>query len=74
MALHEIKNDMKRKLRCAVQSYGQVQQFFLSHPCRKLDQLLFAVSDTDGNIIAGSVMWVRIPSSTIAAQFKHLDG
>jgi hypothetical protein len=73
MALNEFKHDVKRELRCAVQSYGQVQQFFLRHPCDKLDQLLFAVSDTHGNIVIGSVMWVKMPSSAAAAQFKQLE-
>lgn len=73
MALKEIKKDVKRELRCAVQSYGRVQQFFLSHPCDKLDQFLFAVSDTQGDIIVGSVMWVKMPSNATAAQLKQLE-
>lgn len=73
MALKEIKRQVKHELRCAVQSYGQVQQFFLRHPCDKLDQLLFAVSDTQGNIIVGTVMWVKMPSAHAAAQFMQLE-
>jgi hypothetical protein len=56
-----------------VQSFGQVQQFFLRHPCDKLDQLLFAVNDTHGNLIVGSVMWVKMPSDSGAAQFMRLE-
>lgn len=73
MALKEIKKDVKRELRCSVQSYGQVQQYFLGHPCEKLDQQLFALSDAQGNIIVGSVVWVTMPSAAMAAQFKQLE-
>jgi hypothetical protein len=47
MALKEIEKKVEHDLQCAVQSYGQVQQFFLRHPCDKLDQQLFAVVDGD---------------------------
>jgi hypothetical protein len=73
LALKEIKKDVKRELRCAVQSFGQVQQFFLRHPCDKLDQLLFAISDTHGDIVVGTVMWVTMPSDSEASEFKQLE-
>jgi hypothetical protein len=73
MALKEIKKEVKRELRCSVQSYGQVQQFFFGHPCEKLDQQLFALSDAQGNIVVGSVVWVTMPSAALAAQFKQLE-
>lgn len=73
MALKQIKKDVKRELRCAVQSFGQVQRFFLRHPCAKLDQLLFAVRDGNGDVIVGSVMWVTMSSKTTAARFEHLE-
>jgi hypothetical protein len=73
MALKEINKNIKHDLRCAVQSHGQVQQFFLKHPCDKLDQLLFAVTGTKGDLIIGTVMWVKMPSSTSAQQLKNLE-
>lgn len=73
LALKEIKKDVKHKLRCAAQSSGQVQQFFLRHPCDKLDQLLFAVSDTKSDVVVGTVMWVKMPSPALAAQLKQLE-
>jgi hypothetical protein len=73
MTLKEIRHEVEHELRCAVQSYGQVQQFFLSHPCDKLDQLPFAVSDAQGNVIVGSVSWVRMSSADAAAQLKRLE-
>jgi hypothetical protein len=73
IAVKEIKKEVKRDLRCSVQSYGQVQQFFFHHPCDKLDQQLFALRDGKGNIIAGSVVWVTMPSADSAAQFKQVE-
>jgi hypothetical protein len=73
LALKEIRKDLKKNLRCAAQSFGQVQQFFLRHPCDKLDQLLFVVQDKNGNPIAGSVAWVRMPSAESATQLRRLE-
>lgn len=73
LGLKELKRDLKREVRCAAQSFGEVQRFFLRHPCRKLDQLLFLWSDSDGNELVGSVMWVRMPSKGDAAQFKRIE-
>lgn len=73
MALKEIERKVKDDLRCAVQSFGQVQQFFVSHPCKKLDQLVFALSDAHGDVIVGTVMWVTMPSADQADQLKQLE-
>ncbi|HYS35982.1 MAG TPA: hypothetical protein VEO01_10145 [Pseudonocardiaceae bacterium] len=73
MGLKELKKPIKRELRCAVQSFGQVQQFFLRHPCDKLDQLLFVVGDAQGDTIVGTVMWVKMPSKSAAAEFRRVE-
>lgn len=73
LALKEVRQKIKTELRCAVQSFGQVQQYFLRHPCQKLDQLLFVVQDTNGNPIAGSVAWVKMPSTESATELRTLE-
>ena len=73
MGMRELKKDVKRELRCATQSFGRVQQFFVAHPCTRLDQQLFALADGKGNVIAGTVMWVRMPSGDAAAEFEQLE-
>jgi hypothetical protein len=73
MAIKELKKQVTHRLRCPVQSFGQVQQFFVRHPCDTLDQLLFEVQDTKGDQIVGSVMWVRMPSAATATQFQQLE-
>lgn len=71
--LKELKKKIKHDLQCAVQSFGKVQQFFLQHPCDKLDQLLFVLGDTHNNLIVVSVMWVKMPSEDTASQFEKLE-
>jgi hypothetical protein len=73
LGLKELRKDLKRELRCAAQSFGQVQRFFLRHPCRRLDQRLFLLSDSRGNTLVGSIMWVTMPSSRDAASFVRLE-
>ena len=73
MALKKLKQEVKRELRCAVQSFGQVQQFFIQHPCDKLKQYLFPLMDAQGDVIVCSVMSVTFSSDTAATDFKHLE-
>jgi len=73
MALKRLYRDVKHELRCAVQSFGQVQQFFVTHPCDKLDQIVYAFRDAKGDDIVGTVMWVRMPSSGDATQLKQVE-
>jgi hypothetical protein len=73
MALKEVERKVKDDLRCAVQSFGQVQQFFVSHPCQKLGQVVYALEDANGNDIIGTVMWVTMPSADDAEQLQQLE-
>jgi hypothetical protein len=73
MAMREIERKVKNDLRCAVQSFGQVQQFFVSHPCKKLDQVVYGLEDANGNVIIGTVMWVTMPSAGDAQQLRRME-
>jgi hypothetical protein len=73
MALKELKKTIKKRLRCGLQSTRQVRQFFLRTPCESLDQLLFALEDTRGNLIVVSVVWVKMSSEDDATQLKTLE-
>ena len=73
MALKKLKQEVKRELQCTVQSFGQVQQFFIQHPCDKLQQYLFPLIDTHGDVVVCSVMWVTFSSDTTATDFIHLE-
>jgi hypothetical protein len=73
MALREVKKVVRKQLRCEVQSYGQVQRFFVQTPCDSLNQALFALGDTYGNIIALSVIWVKMSAATDTMRLKNLE-
>jgi len=73
MAMREIKKAIKRDLRCTVQSYGQVRQFFMRTPCDSLNQALFALADGDGNVVALSVIWVKMPDASQTDRLKALE-
>ena len=73
MAMKEVKKVVTRQLRCAVQSYGQVQAFFTRTPCDSLNQALFALGDSDGNLIAVSVIWVTMSDAADTDRLKALE-
>lgn len=73
MGLRRLRQEVKRDLPCVAQSYGEVQQYFLRHPCKKLQQRLFPVADAEGNVIAVSVMWVKMPSRSDVAGLKRVE-
>lgn len=74
MALRKVRNEIQRgDLHCAAQSYGEVQEFFLRHPCEKLQQRLFPLADDRGNVIAVSIMWVTMPSRADATELKRVE-
>lgn len=73
MGIRELKKITRRGLRCTLQSYGQVRRFFLRTPCRSLDQRLFAFADADGNVIAVSVVWVRMSSAGNADGLRQVE-
>ena len=73
MAMRELKKVVTRQLRCAVQSHGQVQAFFTRTPCDSLNQALFELGDSNGNVIALSVVWVKMPDAAQTDRLKALE-
>ncbi|MFD9889967.1 hypothetical protein ACFWY9_11555 [Amycolatopsis sp. NPDC059027] len=72
MGLKVVRKAAETELRCATRSFGQAQQFFLRTPCRKLDRLLLALGDGQGNSVVVSIAWVRMASAKDASRFKNL--
>ncbi|QWF77201.1 hypothetical protein [Amycolatopsis sp. CA-230715] len=66
------KEAVKTELRCATASFGRVRQFFLAHPCRKLDRQVIAVGDGAGNTVAVSIVWVRMRSGDQVTGLKDV--
>lgn len=72
IGLRQLRQTAHVATACGSHSYGQVQQFFRKHPCRKLDRLLLAIGDTRGNTVVVSIAWVRMPTASTAAELKEL--
>ncbi|MDQ0382213.1 hypothetical protein [Amycolatopsis thermophila] len=72
LGLRAVKQTVRAELTCTAHAYGEVQRFFATHPCRKLDRLLLALGDTRGNTVVLSIAWVRMPTSGAAAELKNL--
>ncbi|MFC4943951.1 hypothetical protein [Pseudonocardia sp. GCM10023141] len=57
---------------CFGHSYGQVQEYFRSHPCSALFRVLFEVSDRPGNMVLVAVAWVDMPDEAQASELRRL--
>ncbi len=68
----QLRKAAKRELKCGPHSFGEVQRFFLRHPCIDLDRMVFAVDDGSGNTIVVSVAWVKMPKTGEASDLKRL--
>jgi hypothetical protein len=72
MGLKQLKHQVDEQFQCAIRSYGQVRQFFLSNPCASLERELIAVVDEVGNTFLVSVSWVTMPGVGQAEQLKNI--
>lgn len=73
MGLRLSRKHIEKAATCAVNSFGQVREFFLRTPCRSLDRMLFAVGDGQGNVAVVAVAWVDFRTRGDARRFKDLD-
>jgi hypothetical protein len=67
-----INREIRRELECTTPSYGQVRDFFLSTPCRSMQRTQPVLCDEQGNTIAVSTTWVRMPTVVSAERLKRL--
>jgi hypothetical protein len=72
MGLKQVKQKVDEQFQCAIHSYGQVRQFFLSNPCESLDRELVVVVDEGGNTFLVSVSWVEMPSIGQAERLRTI--
>ncbi|MGQ0838328.1 hypothetical protein [Actinokineospora sp.] len=70
--LRKVKQAAENALDCAINSYGQVRDFFLRNPCRSLDRTLFTLADPEGNTFVVSVSWVRMRDKDDVGPLKTL--
>lgn len=57
---------------CVTFSFGQVQEFFLTTPCRKLERWQYPVTDEAGNEMLVAVSKVTMRRTSQARKFKDL--
>ncbi len=67
-----VNREIRRELECTTPSYGQVREFFLRTPCRSMQQTQPVLCDEQGNTIAVSITWVRMPTAVSAERLKRL--
>ncbi|NKQ53285.1 hypothetical protein HFP15_10360 [Amycolatopsis sp. K13G38] len=72
MGWQQLRRKIEHAAECAVNSYGQVREFFVRDPCKSLDRTLLAVADGNGNTIVVSIAWVRMASGTAARKLTDL--
>jgi hypothetical protein len=72
MGLRRLKQASRQAANCAINSYGDVREFFARTPCRSLDRMLFALGDGDNNSVIVAVSWVRMRSPENARNLQEL--
>jgi hypothetical protein len=72
LGLKTLKKVVKRELKCAPYAFGQVQEFFVRHPCKALSRMLLPVTDGGGNTVVVTIAWVRMPKATDARDLRDL--
>jgi hypothetical protein len=70
--LRRVRQLAEPAVNCAINSYGQVHDFFLRNPCKSLDRTLFTLADPDGNTFVVSVSWVRMRQRGDVRRLKDL--
>ena len=70
--LRRVKKIAEPALDCAINSYGQVRDFFLRNPCKSLDRTLITLADSDGDTFVVSVSWVRMRQTGDVRKLKDL--
>ncbi|MDQ3403325.1 MAG: hypothetical protein M3548_08015 [Actinomycetota bacterium] len=72
MSLRSVKKATDNALDCAVNSYGQVRDFFSRTPCKSLDRAFFTFADEQGNSFVVSVSWVTMYDRQAVDRLKVL--
>lgn len=69
---HQVNTSWAFDKDCAENSYGQVLNFFLSHPCRWLFRAAATLLVPGYGAILVAISWVGMPSMTWAKEYKLL--
>lgn len=73
LGMRALRNHAERYAECVGYSVGQVREFLTRTPCRRLDRMLFAVADAEGNTAVIAVAWVEFRGRSVAGEFLALN-
>jgi hypothetical protein len=57
---------------CASHSYGKVQDFFRSNPCKWLARAYIVVREHNQGLALVAISWVDMPTLSLAMKYKHM--
>jgi len=57
---------------CASHSYGKVQDFFRSNPCKWLARAYIVVREHNQGLALVAISWVDMPTLSLAMEYKHM--
>jgi len=69
---YNVSLDIRFDKNCAVNSYGKVHKFFLSHPCDWLARASLTPRKSGQGAILIAVSWVGMRNTALAKQYKRL--
>jgi len=57
---------------CASHSYGKVQDFFRSNPCKWLARAYIVLREHNQGLALVAISWVDMPTLSLAMEYKHM--
>lgn len=73
MGLRSHRQHAERYTECVTHSIGQVQQFLIRTPCRRLDRMLVPLADGSGNVAVIAISWVEFRGRAAAGEYRRIS-
>jgi hypothetical protein len=73
MGLRSLRDHADRYAECVTHSTGSVQRFLTRTPCRRLDRMLVALADGNGNVAVIAISWVEFRGRTAAGKYRGIS-
>jgi hypothetical protein len=72
MGLRGGRKALRTYANCVAHSVGQVRDFLVRTPCRRLDRMLLTAADGSGNTFVVAISWVEFHGRAAAREFQDL--
>lgn len=73
MGLRSLRDRAERYAECVTHAKGQVQQFLIRTPCRRLDRMLVPLADGRGNVVVIAIAWVEFRGKPAARKYQRIS-